>query len=198
MKRQRRVRGEEGESGFTLLEVTLIVAVLGLLVLFGMPALQNLLVRSELEGVVRTTATSFQQARFESIRSGDGGVVRVDFPSRQVLAFVDANGDNLFQPATDKLLGRVTLPKAVSFETPDGSPVVDGFDSDATGGWAVMLADGSIRKSGAFRFADIRGNFLEVRVEPVATARVQVLKWDDDARDWYAQGQGGKSWQWKT
>jgi prepilin-type N-terminal cleavage/methylation domain-containing protein len=194
----KRDQAGRGAAGFTLLEVTLVVALIGIAVLIGFPALQKMIVRSELEGVTRTAATFVQQARFESIRSGSGAVIRVDLLEGEVVAFVDENDDNLFQPATEKLLGRSELPKAVSFSAPSGETTIFGFDSDPTAGWAVMLADGSIRKAGAFRFGDVRGNFLEVRVEPAATARVQVRKWNDDDRRWYAQGQGGKSWEWKT
>ncbi len=53
-----------------------------------------------------------------------------------------------------------------------------------------------MRNTGAIRFGDLRGNFLEVRVEPAATARVQVLKWDLDLAAYQTRNQGDKPWVW--
>ena len=88
----------------------------------------------------------------------------------------------------------VELEDSVKFEAPSGQ----GAAVMVPGNCFVFLPDGSVEETGAFRFADVRGNFLEVRVEPLATARVQVRKWDETDNEWYTRDQGGKAWEWKT
>ena len=59
---------------------------------------------------------------------------------------------------------------------------------------AVFLSDGSVLELGAFRTGDLEGNYLEIRVDPKATARVEILKWD--GAEYLAQGDKGKTWKW--
>ena len=97
------------------------------------------------------------------------------------------------------------LPGRVFFQGPgDGSPnganSIDSFPRDATGGWIIFNVDGSAVADGAIRFADQRGNFLETRVNPRATARVAVRKYKPGvlpSEDWHEQGQGGVNWDWE-
>ena len=61
--------------------------------------------------------------------------------------------------------------------------------------WAVE-PQGSIQDIGTFRFGDERGNYLAIQIAPAATARVTLLKWDDDTNTWRKQGEEGKKWVW--
>ena len=79
--------------------------------------------------------------------------------------------------------GTFELPAGISFAAPDGTDdakVADGFLDVTWSGTdvAVFDSDGSVRVVGAFRTGDLEGNFLEIRVEPQATARVEIRKWD--------------------
>ena len=65
-------------------------------------------------------------------------------------------------------------------QDPYGNDAVDGLTATKTGPAAVFLPDGSIQDAGAFRIADDRGNFFEVRMESLATAKPDVLKWHPD------------------
>jgi len=82
---------------------------------------------------------------------------------------------------------------------------VEGLSVDPAGAGlphiAIFKHDGSVIDPGAFRFGDQTQNFLEVRVEPAATARIEVHKCRDckDAAiraDWYVSGDGGEAWKW--
>jgi hypothetical protein len=53
--------------------------------------------------------------------------------------------------------------------------------------------DGSVEYSGAFRIVDGWGNHLEIRVEPKATARIEILK-KNAANDYVTEGTGGAAW----
>lgn len=204
-------------SGFTMIEALVVMVILMILMVFAFPALQGYVRRGKIEGAAKQTALLLRSARMAALKSGGqrvagglGGaswtartVVRLDPVRREVIAFVDLDdaagdpGSDLeYNPVdgeprteTDNLLGRFPLPTHVEIgafdgftNRPDGTPV------------AVFLSDGSIDRTGAFRFEDSRGNRLEVRVEPRATARVEVRKWDEDEDAWLANGERGKTW----
>ncbi len=80
---------------------------------------------------------------------------------------------------------------------PDGidlDDVVEGLEKVGTTGLARFNSDGSVDATGAFRYADQRGNFLEVRIDPRAVARVKVRKWDGTS--WFARDESPGPWIW--
>jgi prepilin-type N-terminal cleavage/methylation domain-containing protein len=211
------VRKCRRQDGFTFIEVLVVLVLLMVLMVFAFPAIQGMVRRGKIEGTARQTSVLVQSARLAALKAGGqkataplGGtswssraVVRLDPATRELVAFVDVNdaagnpgSDLLFNPVagekrgdTDTLLGRVALPNHVLIDTSDGLTV--GSDGVPV---AVFLSDGSIDRSGAFRFRDRNGNRLEVRIEPRATARVELRKWDAGANAWLANGQRGKQW----
>jgi prepilin-type N-terminal cleavage/methylation domain-containing protein len=205
--------------GFTLTEVLVVLAILGIIAAFGIPALQDMIQRSKLLGIAEQTSATLRRARFEAIKRNRPAVVRIDGSGDQlvIVAFIDVDGvegsanedlpDLIFNPhsgkaprETDYELQRLSVPARVTQTTPDGSDSVEGFTADPGGGAsniAVFDPDGSLRNVGAFRFADAVGNFIEVRAAPASTGRVTLQKWQDGG--WLEQGlSGGESWQWKT
>lgn len=196
-----RTQGRSGSAGFTLLEVSIVLALIALMVAIGVPPLQRYVFQGRIEGIARQTAMLMNRARMESIRRGVPVVVRADYDAGQLIAFVDVN-DSGGQPvsnlaydpglgsargAADYEIARLTLPSKVQFwgaddSAPKGSDAVTGFtpQPSLTPNAAVFDPDGSIRAEGAVRFGDGRGNFLEVQVAPAATARVQLRKYNGD------------------
>ena len=209
MQRRRR---QGLRPGFTVIEMILVVAIIGIMATIGVPNLLRVIHRAKLEGIARETTVLMQRARSEAVRLNVPTVVRADLTRGEVVAFVDVDGptildapDMLFNPVagephrtTDFELGRFILPNQILFQAPTADPdgPIQGFT--AAGGEFVAVFDpnGSIRDIGAVRFADQRGNFLEVRVTPAATARVQMRKWDSDVSDWQTRNQGDKPWVW--
>lgn len=191
-------------SGFTLLEALVVIAIIGIIVTLGFPAIQMFIHRSKIEGIARSTGMLMKEARFEAIKRGVPVVVRADKNSPEIIAYADVDGDLVFvhdatNPddfATDYEIRRYRLPAGVTFTAPGAQPKVYGFTDLPTEDWngAVFETDGSIRDLGAIRFGDQRGNYLEVRIEPEATARVSLRKWD--GASWWAQGEGDKTWEW--
>lgn len=205
-----RERPSRAARGFTMIETLLVLVLLMILMSFAIPSLLGMVRQGKLRGAADETATLMRLARLEAIKRSCPTVVRVldadgDTPER-VEAIVDCNSDGI-QDADKKSLGTLPLPPRIHLLAPPnlaGKDSVKDFSADPAGGdakVAIFQGDGSIRIPGAFRFGDETGNFLEVRVAPQATARIEVRKClacvaDDDA-DWYANGQNGRSWTWK-
>ncbi|TNF73479.1 MAG: prepilin-type N-terminal cleavage/methylation domain-containing protein, partial [Acidobacteria bacterium] len=61
----RPVRTHSG--GFTLLEIMVVVAVVGIVALMGLPALQNMILRSKHEGAARRISMLIHQAKMEAV-----------------------------------------------------------------------------------------------------------------------------------
>jgi prepilin-type N-terminal cleavage/methylation domain-containing protein len=188
-------------SGFTLLEVLVVMAVLGIAMVIFAPGLYRFLNRAKLEGTARDTAALLQRARLEAVTRSIQAVVRVTADD-EVFAYGDVNGDNVYNPdsalrygRTDFTLGRFALPRGITLAAPGSQPVIEGLtDVSGLGTVARFNANGSIAAIGAFRFGDERGNFLEVRIEPQASSRVQVRKWDGE--EWHTRGGGTEPWRW--
>ena len=191
-------------SGYTVVEVLIVVTVIAVGSVMAYPALQQFIHRNKILGSAQTAGTLMREARYEAIRRGVPCVVHPDTATNELVAFVDVDGNLEFDVdetettfrATDYELRRYRLPAGVTFAAPGAQPVVDGFTAlpEEPLNGAVFESDGSIRDLGGLRIADQRGNHLEARVEPAASARVSVRKWD--GANWLAQGEGDKTWEW--
>lgn len=198
-------------QGYTLIESLVTLAVVSLAMVFAGPTIQNMIRSAKLEGVAREASQLVQRARLESVRRSTQTVVRLDRAGREVIAFADLHGesaddppDGIFNPLvglapgrTDYLLASTTMPSGVSPAAPAGQDVIEGLttipDADPV---MLLLPDGSAEAVGAYRFGDARENYLEIRVEPRATARVTVAKWDERSNAWWSRGEGERSWRW--
>lgn len=194
-------------AGFTLVELLVVLAILAIGMGLGIPALHNFIVRHQTEGFARETSMLLQRARLEAIKSNREVAVFLDGDA--LVAFVDADSDDKIEPdpsapykTADWEVGRSTLPDGRLFlkapSEAEGGPI-DGFDKFGGVTSAVFRPNGSVAEDGAFRIADQRDNFLEVRVAPAATARIEVRKWQDGA--WLGTGDPSDPdfipWTWK-
>lgn len=214
-------RGFEVKNrGFTLIELLVVVAFVGITMLIGVPALQNMIVRSRTEGYARDASMLIQRTRLEAIRANRPGAVYLDTNDNALVGFIDADADGAYAPkagqasrTTDFELGRLPTPSGVSFEAPGsggtGKTSVDGLSlighEDGSAYKAVLFQrDGSVEAEGAFRIADERDNHLELRIGPAATGRVELRMYmnpTDGAEGWYAGGDPQdpdyQAWEWK-
>jgi prepilin-type N-terminal cleavage/methylation domain-containing protein len=197
-----------GRRGFTLIEMLVVLALAMVLMLITIPAMFSSLRQGKLRGIAQETAVLMRLARLDAIKYSTQTVVRIVLPTSteigRVEAFSDRNGDGKLT-AGEPLLGTRRLPKGIKFMAPpntEGAASVDKLTPDPDGASkpriAVFNRDGSIAALGAFRFADTYGNYLEVRVEPEATARIELRKarLEGSAWNFYASGDGKEAWKW--
>lgn len=173
----------------TLIEMLVILVIFTLLIVTGLPMLQNFLARSKMEGAASQIAVSIQRARLEAVKRGTPAVVQVSTAGGEVVSFVDANDDTIFD-AGERQLGRVDLPAGVEFRGPGSTPPLDGFGGGSVsfGTTGVASADGGVI------LADQRENYLKVEIQSTATGRVGILKYDGSK--WKEQTEGGVRWEW--
>lgn len=206
--------------GVNLAELLVVLALIGVVATLGFPVIQNVVHKAKVRSAVRAVTNLLQIARLEAIRRGFPTVVQIDAVNGEMIGFVDLHGatltdpsDGIFNPVlgqpfrmTDYELPRVHLANIV-FENPDGdvgAASIDGFDNpDLLPDLMVIFqSDGSAMATGAFRFADRRSNYFELRVAPAATGKLQLRKWDDtlavnwDGSYWYAEGEVSRGWTW--
>ena len=189
--RRARNRARSRILGFTLLEILVVVAIIGIAALVGFPALQNFIARSKIDGMVRSTTTLMYRSRSAAVKQGAQSLLTVDTAAYKVSAFVDLDGDLTFS-AGDEDLGPIDLPAGVDFASPDGNIVQ--FTTIGGKEVAVFEPDGSIETPGHVKFGDTRGNYLQLEVTTQATARIEIRKWDGAA--WRLQGEEGSTWEW--
>lgn len=191
VSRRRRARA----TGFTVMEIVVVLAILGLMLAASLPAFLQWIQRQRILGVVNATASRMQMARQEAIKAQVPVVVQPSFANNDILIFANVDEDPNLQydpdPAqpfktVDYELARVRLPAqqrqvyfwAPTDATPEGADAIVGLTvTSAAQNAVVFLPDGTVRDTGAIRVADNRENYFEVRVEPRATARVQILKY---------------------
>lgn len=201
------------KSGFTLIEMLAVLALALVMVALGLPILFTTVRQAKLRGAAQEATVLMRRARIEAVKTSSQAVVRIVLPTPdepgKVEAFSDRDADGALD-AGEPIIGRFSLPIGVQFKAPPdlvAADSVDGFSSDPVDASlpniAVFQGSGAIAAIGAFRFADDYQNYLEVRVDPAATARVEVRKALEEGSDWnwYASGdgysgEGSVPWEW--
>jgi prepilin-type N-terminal cleavage/methylation domain-containing protein len=205
-------RGWRRRSGFSLVELVIASAVVGILATIAMPTVHRKIQRSNLAGAAEEISHFLAKARLEATRLGTPVVVEPDYATRILVAFGDKDDDLVLDTAEIRLFDlAMHHPESrspVYLMGPDGregnaadpAQSVDGLTPARSLRVAVFEPDGSIRHPGAFRVADGQrplANVLEVRIAPRATARIRINEYIHDGRDgagFYPSGDG--EWRW--
>lgn len=203
--------------GFTLVESLVVVAVLGVVLLIGIPGLQGIYKRWRLVGEARQVAQLMRLARLQAIRHAQPVCITQSFTDSTVQMFLDPQGVDALGEAGDCVFQGVATPTApadsvftaphrlasgVDFRGPGDVPpsrteAVSGFATNAGGEALVSVrGDGSFKALGALRVGDGR-YFLEARVENNRSGRVVIQKYrGPNPADWYEQDEQGNQWTW--
>ncbi len=205
-----------GQSGFTLIEMLVVLALMAALMFFSIPAILPVIHQSKLTGIANEVKSLMFLARLNAIKNSAQAVVRIvpadaTNPIPQVQAFSDRNSDGQLS-AGEPILASFYLPKGVTFTAPpadvtDAASVL-ALSVDPGGAAlphiAIFRSDGSLPDNctingaigcaGAFRLADQNGNYLEVLIPSATTPIPKLLKWDGS--NWRAKGDNKETWQW--
>jgi prepilin-type N-terminal cleavage/methylation domain-containing protein len=212
-----------GQSGFTLIEMLVTLALIAALMFFSIPALLPVIHQSKLTGIANEVKALMFLARLNAIKNSTQAVVRIIpadavNPIPQVQAFSDRNSDGQLS-AGEPILASFSLPKGITFMAPGDvtdAASVAAFNSDPGGAAlphiAIFRSDGSLPGpavdaatcggactssdscAGAFRLADQNGNYLEVLIPSPTTPTPKLRKCQDGV--WVAKGEKKETWQW--
>jgi prepilin-type N-terminal cleavage/methylation domain-containing protein len=190
------------QAGFTLMEMIVVVAIIGILALISAPAFLRMLNRYKLTGTAREVNSLMQAARLEAIKLGAPAQVNYEAATNEFIAWVDLNRDGLLASPPDRILaGKVAIPVKVEFWGPgdggaNGVNAIDGWDDAPANLGPIFRSDGSVDRVGAFRLKDTNNNFLEVRVETPATGRMVMKKYFEADSAFFLNGEAGHKWEW--
>jgi len=183
------------------MEAIIVVAIIGILLLIGMPSFLGTLNRTRLTGSAREVATLFQVARLEAIKMNTPVKVTYDPALRRFGAFIDQDRDGIEDAGERRLPSVVELSRKTEFrgqgEPANGAEAIDGWDDVPAVDGPSFQFDGSVDRIGAFRLADTTGlNVIEIRVETQATGRVVQRKYDPVATKYYTHMENDQPWEW--
>ncbi len=161
--------------GFTLVEALVVVAVIGLGLAIGGPALWEISKEIQLKQGGREVLSLMRGARFKAISEGRNYTVLARFNHRLQIFEGDDPTD------ASMLRTNYVLPGGLQFAGPNAAyPAFEGFDTNGDGAFVIFAPDGSADKSGAFRLGN-EYHFIELMLEPASTARMRLLNWEDGA-----------------
>ncbi len=198
------------QRGFTLLEFLTVMLVLALVIGTGVPPLLQQIHRARVVGYANEVSRLLQIGRYEAIRNRVNVIVRLDLDERSAIAFGDVHGealtdppDGIFNPIdgqmhrdTDWEIGRAVLPGQLSYIAPASELVIEGFTTIDGEQVAQYQFDGSVSDPGSFRFADDFENYLEIRINPAATGKVTIRKYNEELAQWLENDEEGLRWEW--
>lgn len=140
-----RANGGRTESGFTLVELLITMAVLAVLLALAVPSFQGIMNRNRLTASANEAVSALQAARMEAVRrnrrvalcpSADGTTC-AGSDWRRLIVFVDANADGDPGDAGDEVVRDIALAT--------GDLVVQGSSNVATNNRIWFAADGLVR-----------------------------------------------------
>ncbi len=173
-QRRPRHRGDRHQNGFSLIELTIVVLLLGLIVMVGMPNLQDWLETYRVRTAAQSIASDLQLQRMRAVSRN----------TRFTLAFDQANGTfTLWQgdPVngyTDQISPvPVVLPVGVTFTDPIDDPIELAWQGNAD--VAVFHPDGSVNdrlaQDDTITLTNSIGDSFRIVMNQM-TGRVQVLE----------------------
>jgi len=163
-------------AGFTLLEILVILAVMGLLLTLVFPFALRTITRLESEGMANQTVSLIQQTRMRAIRDNREYQVAIDGDTITGVSGITAVNTDVGGTVTETSeAARLDFSESnleIFDEADCYATTTDG--KSYTQGAMTFDSRGTIDQARAFCFEDVRGNILQVAVEaPSVTVRVR-------------------------
>ena len=167
-------RGARDEHGFSLIELIIVLGLLGLVVVVGMPAMQDWLERYRVRTATQTLAADMQLQRMRAVSRN----------RRFSIQFNQANGTYILWDGdpVNGLTAQMTpvpigMPMGVTFTAPVGDPIELAWQGNDD--WAVFHPDGSVNdrlaQDDEITLTNAIGDSFRAVINQV-TGRVQVLE----------------------
>ena len=179
--------------GFTLIEIMVVIAIMGLVVAIGYPNMRRSLMRARMMSQVGVLKQAVGMARATSLKRGRGVAVRLLETSLEqeggvVVAWVDVNGNGVLDDPVEDVIGRWTVKSRIILK-PDPSRSL--FILGQSNRGVLFLPNGTARSTetgsaGVGRGAVVLSDRVnEVRLSIMGgTGTVVAEMWDPNNNVW--------------
>ncbi len=192
-------QGRRTERGFTLIEMLVVVAIMGMILAISIPAMRRSMVRAELLGEVKMLRAAVAVSRINAIKQSRNVVLRIllDDAAQNgglVHAWIDEDGDDALDAGAEDV-GRWRMNDDITL-SPDAGFQLRGLSGTELGvvflpsGATIANTNGTVVGAGAVVVSDYASNQIRISVQGGSGTVVQEMwdfensLWSDQIRFW--------------